>query len=122
VLVSEYFLPAVKTSYVNVLWLVPGEMMLLELNRMSGVSPWKKAVALVLLATAVSLNALVFSFSFNAIWAEALTLLTFIWFAFCCLSASPANEIGDGDVVIIKPVSQESRGIKVMSEKDVGGT
>lgn len=122
ILVSEYFLPAVKTSYVNVLWLIPGEMMLLELNRMSSVSAWKRAVTLVLLASAVLLNALVFSFAFNAIWAEALTILTFVWFAFCCLSASPANEIGDGDVARIKPVSRESRGIKVLSEKDVGGT
>ncbi|MBC7228949.1 MAG: DUF2029 domain-containing protein [Actinobacteria bacterium] len=89
VLVCEYFLPAVKPSYVNVLWLLPLELAVLEYRAIVSLKRWKAGIALLLLLAGIYFNVAVFRYGGDALLAEALVLLAFLWTAFCLLQESP---------------------------------
>lgn len=89
VLVSEYFLPAVKPSYVNVLWLLPLELAVLEGHAFALLRRWKQMVALLMMAAGIYFNVAVFWYKGDALLAEALVLLAFLWTALCLLQESP---------------------------------
>ena len=97
VLVSEYFLPAVKPSYVNILWLLPLEFAVLEGRAVAALKRWKRLVALSLLLAGIYFNVAVFVHDGDALLAEALVLLAFLWTAYCLLQETPGRREGRGE-------------------------
>lgn len=89
VLVAEYFLPAVKPYYVNIMWLLPLELIVLEGGGLAALKRWKAGVGLLLLLAGLYFNLAIFCYHGDALLAEALVMLGFLWTAACLLQASP---------------------------------
>ncbi|NPV58098.1 MAG: DUF2029 domain-containing protein [Actinobacteria bacterium] len=94
VLVSEYFLPAVKPSYVNILWLLPVEFAVLEGRSIASLKRWKWMAASLVLSAGIYFNVAVFRYGGDALLAESLVLAAFLWTALCLLQESPGKASG----------------------------
>lgn len=94
-LVAEFFLPAVKTYYFNIIWLVPLSLLILCTEEIRSVPAWQNAVGLVLLFAGALLVFSAFWLDYEAWAGEGLITLSFVWESACLVRASPERGAAD---------------------------
>jgi len=88
-LVAEFFLPAIKTFYFNIMWLVPFSFLILEAQEIRSIPTQQKVVGLYLLFAGLLFSFSVFWKDYNAVLGEVLITLSFLWASACLIKASP---------------------------------
>jgi hypothetical protein len=88
-LVAEFFLPAVKTYYFNIMWLVPLSLLAISVEEIGSIPRWQVAAGLFLLFTGVLLTFSLFWLDYEAWFGEGLITLSFVWASACLIKASP---------------------------------
>lgn len=90
-LLSEYFLPAVKPYYVNIMWLAPASLTILSAGALRSVSRRLRAAGMFLLIAGGLLTLCSFRVDDLAPLGEGLIVLFFLCTGACLVAASPAR-------------------------------
>ena len=91
VLVAEYFIPAIKAYYLNIIWLVPLELIALNTEMLRSLTNRQLIIALFLLLVGGFIAFFLLWESYVVLIGEAAMMLFFLWMSSCFLRASPSK-------------------------------
>jgi hypothetical protein len=96
VLVCEFFIPAIKAWYANIMWIVPFSLVVLAAGEARLLPARQQAMGLFLLSAGALLAFSAFWLDYDALLGEGLITLFFVWTGACLVKASPCRDLEAG--------------------------